>query len=431
MRYAPIDKELFVQNRERLAKHLKPNSVAVFNANDIMPSNGDGIRPFIQNSDLFYLSGIDQEETLLLFFPDAKEEKHKEVLFVKETNEKTATWEGEKLSKEQATEISGIKTVFWVPEFENIFRFLAFETEHICLNINEHLRADLKVETRDDRFLKWCRAAFPLHKYERLAPIVQGLRTVKSSPEIELIQHACDITEKAFRRVFGFIRPGVWEYEIEAEFCHEFLMSRSRGFAYEPIVASGANACVLHYVANDQQCRDGDLLLMDVGAEYANYASDVTRTVPVNGRFTPRQRSVYNAVRRVQKAAIEMLRPGNLLDEYNKEVGKIMEGELIALGVLDPEKVKEQDEEKPLYKKCLMHGTSHHLGLDVHDLGSRHRKFEPGMILTCEPGIYLKDEEIGVRLENDILITEDGPLDLTKHIPIEIEEIEEAVSCKS
>ncbi len=424
MKYLAPGKDLFIQNRQKFIKHLKPDSVAVFNSNDIMPASADGVRPFIQQTDMFYLSGIDQEESILVICSDAKEDKYSEMLFLRETNDQIALWEGHKLTKAAATEISGIKTVFWTSEFEQIFKGLVFEAEHIYLNTNEHLRADVTVETRDARFLKRCMAAFPLHRYERLAPILQHLRAVKSLPETELIQQACNITEKAFRRLLGFIRPGVREYEIEAEIYHEFLRNRSRGPAYQSIIASGVNACVLHYVSNDQQCRDGDMILMDFGAEYANYASDVTRTVPVNGRFTPRQKAVYNAVLRVQKSAIEMLRPGNSFEEYNKEVGRLTESELIGLGLLNADEVRNQDKEKPLYKKYFMHGISHHLGLDVHDFGSKYRKFERGMVLTCEPGIYIKDEAIGIRIENDILITDSDPFDLTWNIPREADEIE-------
>jgi len=424
MRYLPVDNRLFVQNRERVAKLMKPNSVAVFNSNDIMPTSSDGTHPFIQHSDIFYLSGIDQEDSILLICPNAKEEKHKEILFIRETNDQIALWEGPKLSKAEASEVSGIKTVYWTSDFDKIFRPSVFESEHIYLNTNEHLRAEIIVETRDARFLKKCMAAFPLHKYERLAPIMQHIRAVKSSIEIALIGQSCDITEKAFRRVLGFIKPGVWEYEIEAEICHEFLRNRSRGPAYQPIIASGPGSCVLHYVRNDRQCRDGELLLMDFGAEYANYASDLSRTVPVNGRFTPRQKEVYNAVLRVQKAAIQLLRPGTLLDDYNKEVGKLMENELVGLKLLNAEEVKKQDEEKPLYKKYFMHGASHHLGLNVHDYGNKYRSFEAGMVFTCEPGIYIKNEGFGIRIENDILITDKGPEDLMKNIPVEAEEIE-------
>jgi len=424
MRYLPVDNRLFVQNRERVAKLMKLNSVAVFNSNDIMPTSSDGTHPFIQHSDIFYLSGIDQEDSILLICPNAKEEKHKEILFIRETNDQIALWEGPKLSKAEASEVSGIKTVYWTSEFDRVFRPLVFESEHIYLNTNEHLRAETIVETRDARFLKKCMASFPLHKYERLAPIMQHLRAVKSSIEIALIRQSCDISEKAFRRVLGFIKPGVWEYEIEAEICHEFLKNRSRGPAYQPIIASGPGSCVLHYVRNDRQCRNGELLLMDFGAEYANYASDLSRTVPVNGRFTPRQKEVYNAVLRVQKAAIQLLRPGTLLDDYNKEVGKLMENELVGLKLLNAEEVKKQDEEKPLYKKYFMHGASHHLGLNVHDYGNKYRSFEAGMVFTCEPGIYIKDEGFGIRIENDILITDKGPEDLMKNIPVEAEEIE-------
>jgi Xaa-Pro aminopeptidase len=424
MKYAPIDPSLFIRNRQRLSNRIQRGSVAVFNSNDIMPTSADGIRSFVQNTDLFYLTGIDQEESILVICPDAQNQKHREILFLRETNEKIATWEGPKHTKEEASKLSGIETVLWTSEFESIFRALVCESEHIYLNTNEHLRADVSVQTRDDRFIKWCRSAYPLHKYERLAPVMRHLRAVKSSIEVELIRQACEITEKAFRRLLGFIRPGVWEFEIEAEICHEFLRNRSRGPAYEPIVASGPNACILHYVKNDRQCQSGELVLMDFGAEYANYASDLSRTLPVNGRFTPRQRAVYDAVLRVQRGAVDMLRPGNTLKEYHKAVGNLMEKELLDLGLLDPEEVKKQDPEKPLYKKYYMHGASHHMGLDVHDVADLHRKFAPGMVFTCEPGLYIKDEGIGVRIENDILVTKGAPTDLMATIPVEAEEIE-------
>jgi Xaa-Pro aminopeptidase len=424
MRYMSINSQLFINNRDRLVKYINPKSVAVFNSNDVMPTSADGIHPFKQNTDLFYLTGINQQETILLICPDAVMEKHREILFIRRTNEEIAVWEGQQLTKENAAEISGIQSVFWTTEFEKVFSEIAVENRIIYLNTNEHLRADTSVETRDARFLKWCKKAFPMHQYERMAPLMRRLRAVKSSEEIQQIRQACDITDKAFRRILGMIRPGIWEFEIEAEIVYEFLKNRSRGSAYEPIIASGAGACVLHYTANDRQCSDGDLLLMDFGAEYANYAAVVTRTVPVNGRFTKRQKEVYNAVLRVQKAAIVLLRPGNTLEAYNKNVGKIMEAELIALGLLDADEVKTQDKETPLYRKYFMHGISHHLGLDVHDVGNRHRAFEAGMVFTCEPGIYIKDESMGIRIENDILITDDGPVDLTENIPIEADEIE-------
>ena len=424
MKYLPIDSSLFVQNRQRFAAELKSNAIAVLNANDVMPTSADGVRSFIQNTDFFYLSGIDEEESILVIFPDAREEKHREILFIKETNEEIATWEGPKYSKEDASKMSGIKTVYWTREFENIFRGLVFEADLIYLNSNEHLRADVSVETRDARFIKWCKRNYPLHEYKRLAPIMHHIRPVKSKMEVELIKQACKITEKAFLRLLGFIRPGIWEFEIEAEIYHEFINNRSRGPAYAPIIASGANTCILHYVKNSRQCQDGDLVLMDFGAEYANYASDLTRTIPVNGKFTSRQKEVYNSVLRVQKEAIQMLTPGNTFETYNKNVGVIMEKELIGLGLLDAKAVKSQNPDDPLYKQYFMHGASHHLGLDVHDLGSRYRKFEEGMVFTCEPGIYIKAEGIGIRLENDILITKDGPVDLMGNIPIEIDEIE-------
>ncbi len=428
MKYLPIDSSLFIQNRKRFAAKLKSNAIAVLNSNDVMPTSADGVRSFIQHTDLFYLSGIDEEESILVIFPDAGEEKHREILFIKETNEKIAIWEGPKYSKEEASKISGIKTIYWTWEFEKIFRGLVFEAERIYLNSNEHLRADVFVETRDIRFLKWCKKNYPLHKYERLAPIMHHIRPIKSQIEVELIKQACNITEKAFLRLLDFIRPGIWEFEIEAEIYHEFLSNRSRGPAYAPIIASGPNACILHYVKNNRQCRDGDLVLMDFGAEYANYASDLTRTIPVNGKFTPRQKEIYNAVLRIQKTAVQMLTPGNTFEAYNKNVGLITEKELIDLGLLDAKAIKNQPPDEPLYKNYFMHGASHHLGLDVHDLGSKYRKFEEGMVFTCEPGIYTKAEGIGIRLENDILITKDGPVDLMEKIPIQADEIEDLMN---
>ncbi len=428
MKYLPIDRQLFIDNRKRLTQLLPHGALAVLNANDIMPTNADGTMPFKQNSDLFYLSGVDQEETILVLFPQAVNPAHREILFVRETNEEIAIWEGEKLTKTKATEVSGVQTVYWTSQFEQVFHTLMQQAEQVFLNKNEHARASSPVETRDDRFRKWCTGKYPLHTYRRLAPLMSTLRPVKSTLEVELIQTACNITESGFRRVLEFVKPGVMEYEIEAEYLHEFVRNRSRGFAYEPIIASGFDSCVLHYVNNNKECLDGDILLMDVGAEYANYASDMTRCIPVNGKFTERQKAVYNAVLRVMRQAIQMLRPGTLHEEYHKEVGKIMENELIGLGLLDKHDVAKQDPKNPLYRKYFMHGTSHHLGLDVHDVEDRNRPFEAGMVLTCEPGIYIREENLGIRLENDILITEDGPVDLMKNIPIEVEEIEELMN---
>ncbi|NDK55232.1 aminopeptidase P N-terminal domain-containing protein [Pontibacter fetidus] len=424
MRYMPISNELFVHNRRNFVKELKPSSIAIFNSNDVMPTNADGTMPFRQNNDLFYLSGVDQEESILIIFPDAKDQRMKEVLFVRETNDHILTWEGYKLTKQQAQEVSGIKTILWTHEFKSVLNTLMAEAEHVYLNSNEHLRAVVEVETRDARFTKWIKERYPLHKYERSTPIMHYLRAIKSEQEIALMRKACHITELAFRRLLGFIKPGVMEYEIEAELYHEFLRNRSRGPAYGSIIASGANACILHYVDNNQECKDGDMLLMDFGAEYANYAADLSRTIPVNGTFTPRQRDVYEAVLRVMKAATSMLVPGNTLDQYHAFVGTVMENELIRLDLLNENDVRNQDPAAPLYKKYFMHGTSHFLGLDVHDVGNKYRPFEEGMVFTCEPGIYIWDEGIGVRLENDILVTKNGPVDLMKDIPLEADDIE-------
>ena len=430
MRYEPIDQELFVQNRRNFVSHLKPSSIAIFHSNDIMPTNADGTMPFRQNNDLFYLTGIDQEESILILFPDAREEKLKEMLFVRETNDHILTWEGYKLTKEQARETSGIRQIFWTSEFKGVLNTVMAQCEHVYLNTNEHLRAVVEVETRDARFIKWCKETYPLHQYLRSAPILHHLRAIKSEQEIELIKKACGITEKAFRRLLQFIRPGVMEYEVEAEIYHEFLRNRSRGPAYGSIIASGANACILHYVDNNRECKDGDVVLMDFGAEYANYASDLTRSVPVSGTFTKRQREVYEAVLRVMKTATHMLVPGNTLDQYHAFVGKVMEHELIKLGLLNESDVKHQDPEKPLYKKYFMHGTSHHLGLDVHDVADKYRPFQPGMVFTCEPGIYIREEGLGIRLENDILVTHNGPVDLMASIPLEPDDIEREMKKK-
>ncbi len=425
MRYDIIDKELFVQNRQRLYKLLKPKSLVVLNANDVMPTNADGTMGFQQNSDLFYLSGIDQEETTLVLFPEHPDPRFREVLFLRETNELIAVWEGGKLSKEQATKISGVERIYWTHQFEAIFSQMVFEADYVYLNTNEHARGDLQVQSRDARYIRDFKERYPLHTLQRLAPLSYYLRATKQTQEIGLIQQAIDITREGFLRVLKFTKPEVWEYEIEAEFAHEFIKRRSKGFAYTPIIASGANACVLHYVQNNKQCKDGEILLLDVAAEYANYNADLTRSIPVNGRFTPRQREVYEAVLRVMKAAKMMLTTGNTLDEYQAEVAKVMESELLGLGLLTKTDIENQDPEWPAYKKYFMHGTSHLLGLDVHDVGSRYRKFAPGMVFTCEPGIYIKQEGLGIRLENNILITETGNIDLMAHIPIEADEIEE------
>ena len=427
MRYETIGKDLFVQTRKQLFQLLKPGSLAVLHANDVLPTNADGTLPFRQNNDLFYLSGIDQEETVLLLFPDAPDPKHREILFIRETSDLIATWEGHKLSKEQARDASGIATVYWTHQFDRAFKELAPACENIYLNTNEHTRAVIETQTRDARFIQYCQANFPLHHYERLAPLMHRLRAIKLPREIELMQQAVAITEAAYRRVFDFVKPGVAEYEIEAEFAHEFIRHKAT-FAYSPIIASGIDSCILHYTENSKICEAGEVLLMDVGAAYANYAADLTRTIPVSGRFTARQRQVYDAVLRVMQEAKQLLVTGNVWDEYHKEVGKIMEKELIGLGLLDEREVANQDPERPLYKKYFMHGTSHFLGLDVHDVGNKYRRFEPGMVFTCEPGIYIPAEKIGIRLENNILITPSGNTDLTAHIPLEAAEIEDLMN---
>jgi Xaa-Pro aminopeptidase len=425
MRYFPIDSQLFVENRKRLAAQLKPNSIAILTSNDVLPTNADGTLPFKQNSDIFYLSGIDQEETLLVIFPDAVQEKYKEILFIKETNETIAIWEGNKLSKEEAIHISGVQTICWLTEMESVLNTLIFESENIYLNSNEHLRNSNLVETRERRLIDWIKGKYPLHHLQRLAPILGKLRVIKNTIEIAQIKQAIEITNKAFLRTLKFIKPNLMEFEIEAEITHEFIKNRANGHAYAPIIATGKNACVLHYIENNCLLKDGELLLMDFGAEYANYAADLTRTVPVNGKFSARQLQVYNSVLNIQKKAIKLLITGNNLEDYQKEVGKFAEEELVNLGLLKMEDVNKQDEKKPLYKKYFMHGASHFLGLDVHDVGNRNQKFENGMLFTCEPGIYIKEENIGIRIENNILITENGNFDLMSHIPREASEIEE------
>ncbi|MCF2504200.1 aminopeptidase P family protein [Dyadobacter sp. CY107] len=428
MRYDPIGKDLFIENRRRLNQLLKPKSLVILNSNDVMPTNADGSMGFKQNSDLFYLTGVDQEETILVLSPEHPDEKLREVLFLRETNETIAVWEGEKLTKEQAREQTGIKTIYWTHQYETVFRNIVFEADNVYLNTNEHTRNDSQVQTRETRFVNEFREKYPIHTLARLAPLMHQLRAIKQPQEIELLQKACDITKLGFERLLTFVKPGVQEFEIEAELLHEFIRNRSKGFAYQPIIASGANACVLHYIQNDQPCNDGDILLLDVAAEYANYGADLTRSIPVNGRFTKRQRDVYDAVLRVFKAAKGMLVAGNIWDEYHLEVGKIMETELIGLGLITKDDIAKQDPETPAYKKYFPHGTSHFLGLDIHDVGNKYRRFEPGMVFTCEPGIYIREEGLGIRLENDILITENGNLDLMAHIPIEAEEIEEIMN---
>lgn len=403
---------------------MRPNSIAIFHSNDEMPTNADQFHPFKQNSDIFYLSGIDQEETILLLYPDCPNPKYREALFLKKTSAYIAIWEGHKYTEEEARATSGIATIHWKEEFSAIFNMLMNHAENIYLNTNENDRAVILVKSRDARFIEETKLRFPLHNYFRSAPIMGQLRMSKSIFERELMQIACDITNKAFKRVMEFVKPGVMEYEIEAEIQHEFLRNRATRPAYGSIIASGPNACVLHYVDNNMECMDGDLILMDFGAEYANYCADLTRTIPVNGRFTDRQRDVYNAVLRVQRKAIEMMHVGMILKDFNTEVGKVMESELKGLGLISDTDIKNQDPENPAYKKYFMHGTGHHLGLDVHDIGDHYMPLPSGAVLTCEPGIYIREEGIGIRIENDIMITDSGKYDFMKECPAEVEEIE-------
>ncbi|WP_067144893.1 aminopeptidase P family protein [Pseudotamlana agarivorans] len=429
MKYTPINSKLFVKNRENFKAKMLPNSLAVFNSNDIYPVSADSTLPFEQHRDIFFLSGVDQEESILVLFPDCPKEKHREILFLKETNEHIAIWEGEKLTKEKAFETSGIKTVYWLQDMEKIMFEIMTQCDTVYINTNEHYRANVDVETREDRYTKWLKDKYPAHRVAKSNPILQRLRSVKDPIEIDLIQQACNITEKGFRRILNFVKPGVWEHEIEAEFMHEFLRNRSKKFAYTPIIASGNNANVLHYVENNQQCKAGELILMDVGAEYANYSSDMTRSVPVSGKFTSRQKDVYNAVLNVKKQAESMLIPGTDWAQYHVEVGKLMTSELLGLGLLDKADVQNENPEWPAYKKYFMHGTSHHIGLDTHDYGILTEPMEPNMVFTVEPGIYIPNEGFGIRLEDDLVIQETGaPVNLMINIPIEVEEIEEIMN---
>lgn len=429
MKYFPLNNQLFINNRKNFTTQMKPNSLAVFNSNDIYPISADSMMPFEQHRDIFYLSGVNQEESILVLFPDCPKEKHREVLFLRETNEHIAVWEGEKLTKEAAFKTSGIKTVYWLQDMEKIMFELMTQCDTIYINTNEHYRASVVTETREDRFTKWLKGKYPAHNVAKSNPILQRLRSVKNSIEIELMQQACNITEKGFRRVLNFVKPNVWEYEIEAEFLHEFLCNRSKGFAYTPIIASGNNANVLHYIQNNQQCKAGDLILLDVAAEYANYSSDMTRTIPVSGKFTERQKAVYNAVNRVKQEATRMLVPGTLWEDYHVEVGKIMTSELLGLKLLDKTDVKNENPDWPAYKKYFMHGTSHHMGLDTHDYGILTEPMKANMVFTVEPGIYIPAEGFGIRLEDDVVIQNSGEsFNLMKNIPIEAEEIEELMN---
>ena len=429
MKYDRIDSNLYIANRKKFTERMTANTLAVFNSNDIYPISADSTMPFQQHRDILYLSGVDQEESILVLFPNATNPAHREVLFLKETSDLIAVWEGEKLTKETAFLTSGIKTVYWLQQFPTIFKQMMAEAQGMYLNTNEHLRANTEVETREDRFIKQVKQDYPAHQVYKSAPIMHKIRSIKEAVELELMQRACKITEAGVRRLLGFIKPGVWEYEIEAELAHEFLRNRSKGFAYTPIVASGKNACVLHYIENNQQCQDGDVILLDVGAEYANYASDLTRCLPVNGRFTARQKAVYNAVLHVKNEAQKLLVPGTIMAEYHKQVGALMEEQLVNLGLISMDDIKTQNPDWPAYKKYFMHGTSHFLGLDTHDVGLWHEPISAGMVFTCEPGIYIPEEGLGIRLEDDLVVQASGaPFNLMGDIPIEAEAIEDLMN---
>ena len=425
MRYNPLPASEYINNRKNFRAAMEPKSLAVFNSNDIYPISADSTLPFAQHRDIFYLCGVDQEESILVLFPDAVEPKHREILFLKETNAHIAVWEGAKLTQEEAQKQTGIQTIYWLQDFERIFFELAAQCDTMYFNRNEHYRAAVETQTREDRFITWAQKNYPAHKQARSNPILQRLRSIKSDLEIAQIQKACDITEKGFRRILEFVKPGVWEYEIEAEFAHEFIKNRSKGFAYTPIIASGNNSNVLHYIENNQQCQAGDLLLLDVAAEYGNYSSDMTRTIPISGQFSKRQRAVYDAVLRVKHEATQLLTPGTLWKEYHVEVGKIMTGELLQLGLLNKVDIQNETAEKPAYKKYFMHGTSHHIGLDTHDYGLILEPMQAGMVFTVEPGIYIPEEGFGIRLEDDVVLQPSGaPKNLMENIPLEAEAIE-------
>lgn len=428
MRTKQPSSDLFTAHRKNLAALLEGNSIAVVHSNDIYPTNADANLPFKQSNDLFYLTGIIQEETTLLLFPSAHDPLDREILFLREPNELLSIWEGEKLSKDAAKARTGITRVEWDSAFEQTLARLVFQTENIYLSTNEHPRGTSPIETRNNRFIRECQTRFPLHNYRRLAPLLHKLRVIKSAEEIENIQTACGITDAGFRRLLGFVKPGIGEWEIEAELNHEFTRRGSHGFAYPPIIGAGKNACCLHYVTNDCTVQDGEMILLDVAAEYGGWASDMTRTIPASGKFSPRQRQVYDAVLRMVRYCESILRPGILMMDYQKLVVAQMEKELIALGLFTAEEAAAQDETKPLVKKYFMHGTSHHIGLDVHDVSPANEPVAIGMVFTIEPGIYIAEEKLGVRLENNYLIGETGNTDLMASIPIKPDEIEKLMA---
>ncbi|RYX85185.1 M24 family metallopeptidase [bacterium] len=429
MRYTRLPASVFEANRARLSAMLPEGALAIVSANDVMPTNADGTMGFVQNSDLYYLTGVDQEETVLVLFPSARDPKKRAILFVRETSELIAIWEGAKLTKAEAREVTGIETIYWTSDLDRHLRDLLFEADTIYLNLNQHLRAASDVQTRERRLVDEIRRDYPLHPLKKLAPMLYGLRMVKSPEELEALREATRTTDAGFRRLLAFVKPGVQEFEVEAEMMHEYLRRRSRGFSYPPIIASGKNACVLHYVENNATCEDGDLLLLDCAAEYANYRSDMTRTIPVNGKFTERQRAVYDAVLRILKFTVTQLRPGVLPKEVQKAVEKEMENELIGLGLVKEEERATDDyfergEGKPAFRNYFMHGVSHQIGIDVHDVNLPWVPLAVNMIVTVEPGIYIREENLAVRLENLIVIGETENEDMMANTPLEADEIE-------
>lgn len=429
MRYKPLNSSIYKRNRLNFMNQMKEDSMAIFNSNDIYPVSADSELPFEQHRDIFHLTGIDQEETILILYPSSKDSKTRENLFIRKSDEHTKIWEGEKLTKQLASELSGIESVYFVEDFKNILHSISSKIDTFYINKNEHYRANSPVETREDRFISWLLKKYPAHKVEKSNPILQRLRSIKHLDEINQIKKACQITKKGFDRVLKFVKPGVWEYQIEAEFIHEFINNSSKGFAYSPIIASGLDNNVLHYVKNNKQCKDGDLILMDVGAEYGNYSSDMTRTIPVSGRFSKRQRDVYNSVLNVKNEATKLLKVGNNWKTFHEQVGEIMTKELLNIRLIDKVDIKNETKKNPAYKKYFMHGTSHHLGLDTHDYGLLEDPFQENMVFTVEPGIYIPREGFGVRLEDDVVIKSKGePINLMIDIPIEAEEIEDIMN---
>lgn len=424
MKHLPISNALFTKNRQRFIQEMKPNSIAVFNSNDEMPANGDALYRFLQNSDLYWLTGIEQEDTMVILYPDNPDPKYREVLVLVRPNELKEKWDGKRLRAEEGKAISGMENIVWLDALPALLQVWLHSADTIYLNTNENDRKSSPIQTRDYRFIEEIKQQYPLHQYERSAKIMRKLRAIKTPEEIEVVQQAIDITEKAFRRLLQFIQPGVMEYEIEAEILHEFLRNRARGEAYSSIIASGDRARTLHYVFNNEECKDGELTLMDFGALYGGYAADLTRTVPVSGKFTPRQKEVYNACLNIHNFCKSILKPGITLMEYHEKVGDEATKEFIKLGLLTEEEVQNEDKDNRAYRKYLYHGISHHLGVDVHDLGTKTAPLQPGMLLTVEPGIYIEEEQMGVRIENNVWITEDGNIDLMKNIPITVEEIE-------